>query len=116
MRSQALAFLLAILMAWMGFAAQTQAASVTSESLAEHVLAAQTGTSLADVKAKTGGSLDDHHLDELPIQLLADLVGLLRQPGVTGPVGLAVRPDVPLAQAGPSPCLGALRRPPKTLG
>lgn len=112
MRSQALAFLLAILIAWMGFAAQTEAASLTSESLAEHVLAAQAGTSLADAQARAGGSLDDHHLDDLPIQLLADLVGLLCQPGVSGPAGLAIRPDVPLAQAGPPPYLDGLRRPP----
>ncbi len=112
MRSRALAFFLALVMAWMGFSAQTEAAAVTSESLAEHVLAAQTGTSLADIQAKTGGSLDDHHLDDLPIQLLADLVGLLCQPDVAGPVGLPIRPDVPLAQAGPTPHLAGLRRPP----
>lgn len=112
MRFRALAFVLAVLMTWMGFSAQTEAAAVTSESLAEHVLAAQLGTSVAELQAKTGGSLDDHHLDDLPIQLLADLVGLLCQPGVAAPAGLTIRPNVPLAQAGPTPHLAGLRRPP----
>lgn len=114
MRPRALVFLLAFVMACMGLSAQGQAVSVTSESLAEHVLAQQTGSALAlsDAPARAGGSLDDHYLDELPLQLLADLVGLLRQPGVDGPAILTQRPVAPLAQAGPTPDLAELRRPP----
>jgi hypothetical protein len=114
MRSPVLAFFLAIAMAWMGLAAQTQAAWVTSEGLAEHVQAALIDPPLVATPASVerSGSLDDHHLDDLPIQLLADLIGLLRQPCAGAAAGLPVRPEARLAAAGPPPYLAGLRRPP----
>lgn len=104
MRPRVLAILLAILMAWMGFSAQTHAASRSAECLVEQAL--------SHAQAPIGGALADHHLDELPVQLLADLVGLWPQAGVTGPAGKVLRPDGRLAQAGASPHLAGLRRPP----
>ena len=114
MRSAALAYWLIVFMAWMGLSAQTQAAWVTSESLAEQTLAAQSGQPPA-AKApgvERSGSLDDHHLDDLPIQLLADLLGLLHQPCASAAAGLPVRHQARLAEAGPPPYLPGLRRPP----
>jgi hypothetical protein len=114
MRSPVLAFFLAIAMAWMGLAAQTQAAWVTSASLADQAKAAQLGQPQPGfaTSVERSGSLGDHHLDDLPIQLLADLIGLLRQPCAAGAAGLPLRPQATLAEAGPPPYLAGLRRPP----
>lgn len=104
MRSRALAFFLALVMAWMGLSAQELAAEVCSDALTEQ---AQPGPSSA-----AEGSLDDHHLDNLPFQLLADLLGLLG-PGDTGVVaGLPVRPDAPVPGGWLAPDLARLQRPP----
>jgi hypothetical protein len=114
MRCRALIFFLAFLMVWMGLSAQTQAAAVTSDTLIEQVSALpfDPATATANAPGRASGSLDDHYLDELPFQLLADLVGLVWLCALTGPEGLTLRHDAPLAQAGPTPHLAGLRRPP----
>lgn len=108
MRSRALAFFLAVVMAWMGFSAQEQAAEVCSDALSGQFLAAP-----ADA---AGGSLDDHHLDNLPFQLLADLLGLLGPGETVAVAGLAVRPDAPVPSGWLAPHLARLQRPPIARG
>ncbi|CAN7325139.1 hypothetical protein LJR039_001662 [Pseudorhodoferax sp. LjRoot39] len=106
MRSRALAFFLALVMAWMGFSAQEQAAEVCSDALTEQFLAAPAPAGAA------GGSLDDHHLDNLPFQLLADLLGLLGPGEAVAVAGLAMRPDAPVPSGWLAPHLARLQRPP----
>jgi hypothetical protein len=108
MRSRALAFFLALVMAWMGFSAQEQAAEVCSDVLTEQFLAAPA----AAPTGAAGGSLDDHHLDNLPFQLLADLLGLLGPGEAVAVAGLAVRPDAPVPSGWLAPHLARLQRPP----
>jgi hypothetical protein len=104
MRSRALAFFLALVMAWMGFSAQELVAEVCSDALTEQT---QAGPSSA-----SSGSLDDHHLDNLPFQLLADLLGLLGPGEAVAVAGLAVRPDAPVPSGWLAPHLARLQRPP----
>lgn len=108
MRPRALAFLLALVMVWMGLSAQEQAAEVCSETLAEQILALQPGAA----NTPSGGSLDDHHLDDLPFQLLADLIGLLGPGEAAVAAGLGVRPDAPPPGGWLAPYLDGLHRPP----
>ncbi len=108
MRSRALAFFLALLMAWMGLSAQEQAAEVCSDVLAEQFQAGSSGSS--------SGSLEDHHLDNLPFQLLADLLGLLGPGEASAGAGVAVRPDAPTPSGWLAPHLARLQRPPIARG
>lgn len=105
MRSRALAFFLALVMAWMGLSAQEKAAEVCSETLAEH-LAQQ-----AERTPDPGGSLDDHHLDDLPFQLLADLIGLLSSESLAA-ASPGVRPVALPPGLWRAPYLDGLHRPP----
>ncbi|WP_326535511.1 hypothetical protein [Pseudorhodoferax sp.] len=94
-------------MVWMGFSAQEQAAEVCSETLAEQIQALQPGTA-----PSSGGSLDDHHLDDLPFQLLADLIGLLGPAEAVVTAGRSVRPDAQPPAGWLAPYLDRLHRPP----
>ena len=105
---RALAVFLAIVMAWMGLTAQQQAATVVSDGLAEPSIAQADGRSLPS----TGGSLDEHHLDDLPLQLLADLIGLLGLVEHPAAPGMAVRPAAPWPVGWPAPDLADPQRPP----
>lgn len=89
----------------MGFSAQEQAAEVCSDTLAEQLLALQPGTS-------AGGSLDDHHLDDLPFQLLADLIGLLGPAEAVVAAEQNVRPEARPPVGWLPPDLDRLHRPP----
>lgn len=110
MRPRALAIFLALVMAWMGLSAQEQAAEICFETLAEQIQARQSGTA-----ATSGGTLDDHHLDNLPFQVLADLIGLLGgQASVVA--GLGVRPEAPTPRGWRPPDPAPLHRPPITRG
>ncbi|MFT3718837.1 hypothetical protein [Pseudorhodoferax sp.] len=111
MRSRALALFLAVVMAWMGFSAQEQAAEISSATLTGQ-MPDQPPDARASGGSGGGGSLDDHHLDNLPFQLLADLVGLLGPGDVPAAPGAGVRPQ-PLPPPGwLAPDLDALHRPP----
>lgn len=95
-------------MAWMGLSAQEQAAEICFETLS-----GQAEPLKSNASATAGGSLDDHHLDNLPFQVLADLIGLLgAQVGVVA--GLSVRPGAPPAGGWLAPDLARLHRPPIT--
>lgn len=95
-------------MAWMGVSAQEQVAEICSETLTEQMqvpFSAQPGSA-------SEGSLDAHHLDNLPFQLLADLLGLLR-PGDTHTVAaLGIRPGPQVPRGWLAPYLDGLHRPP----
>ncbi len=117
MCSRALAFVLAIVMAWMGLTAQQQAATVFSESLVEPPVAQADGmSSVASMSSMssvlTVGSLDAHHLDDLPFQLLADLIGLLGPGESPTAPGVPVRPAAPWPVGWPAPDLDHPHRPP----
>ncbi len=107
MHSRALALVLAIVMAWMGFSAQEQIAEICSETLSEQ---AQTAPAPA-----SGSLLDEHHLDDLPFQLLADLLGLLGPSEAAATAGLTVRPQVLPPRGWLAPHLDGLHRPPIAL-
>lgn len=110
MRSRALAIFLALVMAWMGLSAQEQAAERCSETLTEQMHTTQPGVATAP-----DGSLDHHHLDNLPFQLLADLLGLLgARTGVVASLG--VRPDAAPLRGWLAPDPVPLHRPPILLG
>jgi len=108
MCSRALAFVLAIVMAWMGLTAQQQAATVFSDSLTE----ASVAPFDARVSTLSSGSLDDHHLDDLPFQLLADLIGLFGLGEGPAAPGTPVRPAAPWPVGWPAPDLAHPDRPP----
>lgn len=110
MRSRALAIFLALVMAWMGLSAQEQAAEICFETLAEQIQAGHGGTAQPST-----GTLDDHHLDNLPFQVLADLIGLLGgQPRIVA--GLGVRPDASTPRGSRPPDPAPLHRPPIARG
>lgn len=93
-------------MAWMGFSAQEQVAERCSEVLAAQVSDHDAGS------RPVGGSLDEHHLDNLPFSLLADLIGLLRPDDMLADTGLAARPVVRSPPGWLAPDLDGLHRPP----
>lgn len=97
-------------MAWMGFSAQEQAAEACYDVVTEQFEQLRAGP------AATSGSLDDHHLDDLPFQLLADLLGLLGPGEAAVVAGLAVRPDAPRPSTWLTPHLARLQRPPIVRG
>ncbi|KQP49905.1 hypothetical protein ASF44_04870 [Pseudorhodoferax sp. Leaf274] len=92
----------------MGLSAQEQAAEVCSDALTEQFQAGPLDAS--------GGSLDDHHLDNLPFQLLADLLGLLGPGESHAAAGIGVRPDAPRPSGWLAPHLARLQRPPIARG
>jgi hypothetical protein len=94
------ASLLALVLFWSGLSAQEQAVSHGSPGMA-----------WADVQmpapspyAGTDGSVDDHHLDDQPVQAQVDLPGLLQ--------GGCVLPAPSLAMAAPAPLSMRTLRPP----
>lgn len=97
-------------MAWMGVSAQEQIAEICSETLSEQMQAPSAPQ--ADAGPASAGSLDAHHLDNLPFQLLADLLGLLRPGEASAVAALGVRPDARTPRGWLAPYLDGLHRPP----
>lgn len=103
MFSRVIASLLALVLFWSDLSAQEQAFSLASPDVAQaHTLQASISP-----YAGTDGSVDDHHLDDLPAQAHAeagaDLPGLIHgSPDVQMPV---------LAMARPTPLRTAALRP-----
>lgn len=108
MHRRAIAFFLAVAMAWMGLSAQEQLTEACSESLSEWVVA----QAVAPATKTPAGSLDDHHLDNLPFQVLVDLVGLLGPGEALVASGLGPRPATAAPRGARPPHLARLQRPP----
>jgi hypothetical protein len=104
MRPRAIAFFLALLMAWMAMAAQAQAATVSASALIESVQPSEFASD-ADDSAP--------HLDTLPVQLLADFLVLLRPLAFDAASAAAPRPGVLVARTWPNLWLDGPDRPPR---
>lgn len=112
MSTRLVAILLALLLSWSGFATQEPPHRTAPPDI-DTSIGSWSGN---DAPRGVGGSVDEHHLDDLPAQAQAENAADLPDPlELDDPVALSARPSPPVAcapLARPPPDLAVPQRPP----